>query len=122
MQHNLNVDPLTFIKRNFLRILNYSQSFQEQLVTFSSCKYTVSEKKKTLNTAIPEFISTFIFAQPISFGAQQGKHDIIILHMHTINENHDLWFLRQEAWQTKFFCHFGPFFALPFTPLTTQKI
>ena len=27
-------------------------------------------------------------------------------------QSYDVWFLRYEAWRTKFFCHFGPFFAL----------
>ena len=38
--------------------------------------------------------------------------DIIILHMYTINDKHDVWFLRYGAWQREFFCHFGPFFAI----------
>ena len=45
----------------FLRILNFSQSFQEQVVTFSSCNYTVRERKQTLDTAAPEFISILTF-------------------------------------------------------------
>ena len=40
--------------------------------------------------------------------------DKIILHMCNINDNHyDVWFLRYEAWQTKFFVildHFLPFY------------
>ena len=37
--------------------------------------------------------------------------DIIILQMFTINDSH-IWFFRYRVQQTKFFCHFGPFFAL----------
>ena len=37
---------------------------------------------------------------------------IIILKICTINDNHNVWFLRFGAQQTKFFCHFGPFFDL----------
>ena len=37
--------------------------------------------------------------------------DIIISHKCTINDNHDVWFLRSEVWLAEF-CHFGLFFAL----------
>ena len=43
---------------------------------------------------------------------KQTLRDIIILHMYTINDKHDVWFLRYGAWQREFFCHFGPFFAI----------
>ena len=46
--------------------------------------------------------------------------DIIILHKYTINNNHDVWFLRYEVEQTKVFVILGQF--CPFTPLTNQKI
>ena len=39
--------------------------------------------------------------------------DIIILHKHTINYNHDVWFPRYEAWPTELFSvlgHFSPFY------------
>ena len=42
--------------------------------------------------------------------------DIIILHISTINENHDLWFLRYGVRQTEFFLildHFLPFYLPP---------
>ena len=39
----MNIDLVVFIKwGKFLRILNYSQSFQEQVVTFSSVICTVT--------------------------------------------------------------------------------
>ena len=41
LQCNVNTDLLVFIKLKFLRILNFSQSFQEQLMTCSSCNYTI---------------------------------------------------------------------------------
>ena len=41
------------MKCKYLRILNSSQSFQEH-VMFSSCNDTVRERKKTLDTAVPE--------------------------------------------------------------------
>ena len=40
--------------------------------------------------------------------------DIIISHMCTINDNHDVWFLRYGAWHTEFFVildHFLPFYT-----------
>ena len=37
---------------------------------------------------------------------KKTPEDIIILHISTI------WFLRYQAQQKEFFCHFGPFFAL----------
>ena len=49
------MDLFNFIKHKFLRILNYSEPFQEQVVMFSSV-IILSEKEKTLNTAAPEFI------------------------------------------------------------------
>ena len=51
----MNIDLLVFIKQKFLRILNYSQSFQEQVVTFSSV-IILSEKEK--NT---EYSCTWIY-------------------------------------------------------------
>ena len=45
---------------------------------------------------------------------------IIILHKCTINNIHDVWFLKYEAHQTEFFCHLEPLFS--FLPLLTQKI
>ena len=47
LQCNLSTDLLVFIKLKFLRILNFSQSFQEQVMTCSSCNYTIWERKKT---------------------------------------------------------------------------
>ena len=47
LQCNVNTDLLVFIKLKFLRILNFSQSFQEQLMTCSSCDYTIWERKKS---------------------------------------------------------------------------
>ena len=41
LQCNLSTDLLVFIKLKFPRILNFSQSFQKQVMTCSSCKYTV---------------------------------------------------------------------------------
>ena len=46
---NLSADLLIFIKSTFLRILNSSQSFQEQMMTSSSCNYTIRERKKQLD-------------------------------------------------------------------------
>ena len=46
LQCNLSNDLLVFIKLKFLRILNFSQSFQEQVMTCSSCNYTIWERKK----------------------------------------------------------------------------
>ena len=46
LQCNLSTDLLVFIKLKFLRILNFSQSFQEQVMTCSSCNYTIWERKK----------------------------------------------------------------------------
>ena len=46
--------------------------------------------------------------------------DIIILHVYHKWQSNDVWFLRYWGWQ-RFFCHFGPFFAL-LPPLTTQNI
>ena len=37
--------------------------------------------------------------------------DIIILQMCTINDNHEMCFLRYGVWQI-FFCHFAPFFDI----------
>ena len=47
LQCNLSTDLLVFIKLKFLRILNFSQSFQDQVMTCSSCNYTIWERKKT---------------------------------------------------------------------------
>ena len=47
LQCNLSTDLLVFIKLKFLRILNSSQSFQEQVMTCSSCNYNIWERKKT---------------------------------------------------------------------------
>ena len=41
LQCNLSTDLLVFIKLKFLRILNSSQSFQEQVMTCSSCNYNI---------------------------------------------------------------------------------
>ena len=71
MHCNLSTNILVFIKLKFLRILNFSHSLQEQVMTCSSCTYTIWERKKKLDTAAPEFISLFIFAWPISFGSWQ---------------------------------------------------
>ena len=43
---------------------------------------------------------------------------IILLHMCTINQDHDVWFLRYEVQQTECFCHCGQFFALLTPPLS----
>ena len=47
LQRNLSTDLLVFIKLKFLRILNFSLSFQEPVMTYSSCSYTIWERKKT---------------------------------------------------------------------------
>ena len=47
LQCNLSTDLLVFIKPKFLRILNFSQSFQEQVMTCWSCNYTILERKNT---------------------------------------------------------------------------
>ena len=44
---DMNIDLLVFIKCKFLRILNYSQSFQEQLVTFSTVIILSDNEKNT---------------------------------------------------------------------------
>ena len=49
---------------------------------------------------------------------KKTTRDIIILYKCTINENHDVCFLRYEAWQT--LLSFWAIFC-PFTPLTTPK-
>ena len=41
LQCNLSTDLLVFIKPKFPRILNFSQSFQKQVMTYSSCKCTI---------------------------------------------------------------------------------
>ena len=41
-----------------------------------------------------------------------------ITHVHHKWRSYDVWFLR-KAWQTTFFCNFGPFF--PFDPSTNLK-
>ena len=46
--------------------------------------------------------------------------DIIILQMCSINDNHDVWFPRYEAWWTEIFVIWT--ILCPFTPLTTWKI
>ena len=45
---------------------------------------------------------------------------IILLHMCTINQDHDVWFLRYEVQQTECFCHCGQFFALLTPPFPKQ--
>ena len=35
-----------------------------------------------------------------------------LTHLYQKWQSYDVWFLRYWAWQTEFFCHFGPFFAL----------
>ena len=47
LQCNLNANLLVFLKLKFLRNLNSLQSFEEQVMTCSSCNYTVRERKKT---------------------------------------------------------------------------
>ena len=47
LQCNLSTDILAFIKLKFLKILNFSQSFQEQVLTYSSFNYIIWERKKT---------------------------------------------------------------------------
>ena len=47
LQCNLSTDLLVFIKLKFPRILNFSQSFQKQVMTCSSCKCTIWERQKT---------------------------------------------------------------------------
>ena len=48
--------------------------------------------------------------QKLKFGKNvKNRGDIILLHICTIN---DLWFLRYKVQKTKFFYHYGPFFAL----------
>ena len=59
LRRDLNIGFLVFIKRKFLED-PYPQSFQEQVVMFSSA-VTLSEKK-TLTVAVPDFISTFFFS------------------------------------------------------------
>ena len=44
---------------------------------------------------------------------------IIILHISSINENHDVWFLRYGAWQTESFLILDHF--LPFYPTNNLK-
>ena len=46
--------------------------------------------------------------------------DIIISYMCTINENHDVWFLRYEVQQTELFVILGHFLA-PFYPTNNLK-
>ena len=47
LQYNLNAWSLGFYQAQFFKILNSSQSFQEQMMTYSSCNYTTWERKKT---------------------------------------------------------------------------
>ena len=49
---------------------------------------------------------------------KKTPRDIIILHMCTIIDNHDVWFLRYEAWQN--FLSFCTVFC-PFTPPNSPK-
>ena len=46
--------------------------------------------------------------------------NIITLHLCTINDDHDVWFLRYKARQTE--CFVILVYFLPLYPLTTQKI
>ena len=41
-------------------------------------------------------------------------------HVYHKWQSYNIWFLKYQAWQTNFFCHFGLFFAL--LPPTNQKI
>ena len=50
---------------------------------------------------------------------KKSPEGIVILHMCTINDNHDVQFLRYGARQTDFFCHFELF--LPFYPPNDPK-
>ena len=54
LQRNLNTDLLVFIKLKFLRIVNSSRLFQEQVMTSSSCNF-IWERKKT------EYSCTWIY-------------------------------------------------------------
>ena len=54
------------------------------------------------------------------FKNKKMPEDIILLHLCTTNDNHGVWFLIYQAWQTEFFVILGYF--LPFSPLTIQKI
>ena len=45
---------------------------------------------------------------------KKTPEDIIILHLHTTNDNHDVWFLRYGVQQTEFFVildYFLPFYV-----------
>ena len=45
---------------------------------------------------------------------KKTPEDIIILHLHTTNDDHDVWFLRYGVQQTEFFVilsYFLPFYA-----------
>ena len=44
LRRNLNTDLLVIIKLRFLRIFNSSQSFQEQVMIWSSFNYTIWER------------------------------------------------------------------------------
>ena len=57
-----------------------------------------------------------------NFEKMKNTHgDIIILHKHTINDNHnDVWFMRYWVWQTEFFVIL--YHCLPFYPPNNPKI
>ena len=52
---------------------------------------------------------------------KQNARDIIILHKSTINDNHDIWFLRYINCNRQNFLSYWDIFC-PFTPLTAQKV
>ena len=70
------------------------------------------------------FWATFCLFSPLTtrkikiLKLKKTLEHIIILHICTINENHDVWFLSYGAPQTEFFCHSGLFLALlsPYGP------
>ena len=60
-------------------------------------------------------LSPYLKNQNLEKMKKKPEH-IIILHMCTKNDNHDVWFLRYGAWQTDFFVivdHFLPFYPHP---------
>ena len=75
-QYNLNTDLLVFIKLKFLRILNSSQSFQEQVMTCSSYNYTIWDRKNWIQLYLNLF--QYLPLHSISFDSLQvtrwGEH------------------------------------------------
>ena len=59
LQRDRNIIFCFLSSVNFLRILKYLQSFQEQVVIFSSVIIYCQRKKHWIRLYIPEFISTF---------------------------------------------------------------